>query len=105
MMPETSERYIHSTEIRNKEQREIREEITKTGDEIAQSVREIRERLSPEHLKSQALEKIIIAAAAGLGRSGWFLRRHPVPTLLAGIVLGHLLLRKRRSGTRRRASV
>lgn len=85
------------------ESRAMRDEIRKTESEIAASIRAIRERLSPEHLKNKVLHKVICAAMARLERAGCLVRQHPVRTLLAGVMLGWLALRKRQSACRRRS--
>lgn len=79
----------------SRESRAMLEEIRKAENQVAESLKAIRERLSSEHLKDRALHKVIRAALAKLERSGCFVRRHPVPALLGGALLGWLALRRR----------
>lgn len=77
-------------------ERQIREEIRQTGNEIAESLGTIRERLSSEQMKKKAFHEAVSAVAVRIERAGFFLGRHPVPALLGGILFGWLTLRRHR---------
>lgn len=70
------------------------EEIRKVESEIEESLKAIRERLSAEHLKWKALQKAISSAVRTFESAAFFIRRHPVPALLAGVTLAWLALQK-----------
>lgn len=80
--------------------REIEDNIYRTEAEMADTITEIQHRLSPEHLKDEAVAKIKDYAGRGMEMFQGTVKKAPVPFIAAAAGLSYLLLRRKRSKRR-----
>ena len=80
----------------------IEHEIARTRERMVVHLDALGHKLSPDHLKQQAKEKIVEKAQETRSRALEFATRHPVPAAGAGLGTALLVLMKRR---RRQATV
>lgn len=76
--------------------REIQDSIRRTEAEMADTITTIQHRLSPQHLKDEAMSKIKETAAKGMEKFQGTVKSNPGPFIAAAAGLTFLLLRRKR---------